>query len=102
MHIKDKLCINWQCRRSGYCNANVQFAWIQKNYKKTTGSFWNYHRNELNNPPPDDDDSPTINYNADPITSSEFFKYKSGITVKTSNVNQEHGENAEQEIQKLK
>ena len=80
----------------------MQLAWIQKNYKKTTGSFWNYHRDEPNNPPPDHDDSPTINYNADPITNYESFKYKSGITGKTSNVNQEHGENTEQELQKLK
>ena len=35
----------------------------------------------------DDDDPPTINYNADPITNSESFKYKSSITGKTSNAN---------------
>ena len=35
-----------------------------------------------NNPPLNDDDPPTINYNADPITNSEFFKYKSSITGK--------------------
>ena len=34
-----------------------------KNYKKTTGSLWNYYRDETNNPPADD-------YNADPITNS--------------------------------
>ena len=28
------------------------------------------------------DDTPTINYNADPITTSESFKYKSSITGK--------------------
>ena len=38
-----------------------------KNYRKTTGSFWNYYRDEPNNPPTD-------NYNADPITNSESFK----------------------------
>ena len=36
-----------------------------KNYRKTTGSLWNYYRDETNNPPTD-------NYNADPITNSEF------------------------------
>ena len=41
-----------------------------------------------NNPPLNDDDPPTINYNADPITNSEFFKYKSSITGKKSNANQ--------------
>ena len=67
-----------------------------KNYRKTTGSFQNYYRDEPNNPPLNDDDPPTINYNADPITNSESFKYKSSITGKTSNANQENGENTEQ------
>ena len=35
----------------------------------------------------DDDEPPSINYNADPITNSESFKYKSCITGKTSNAN---------------
>ena len=34
-----------------------------------------------------DDDPLTINDNADPITNSESFKYKSSITGKTSNGN---------------
>ena len=53
-----------------------------KNYRKTIGSFWNYYRDEPNNPPLNDDDLPTINYNADPITISESFKYKTSITGK--------------------
>ena len=57
-----------------------------KNYRKTTESFWNYYRYEPNNPPLNDD-PPTINYNADPITNSESFIYKSSITEKTSNAN---------------
>ena len=56
-----------------------------KNYRKTTGSLWNYNRDDPNNPPLNNDDPPTINYNADPITNSESFKYKSSITGKTSN-----------------
>ena len=67
-----------------------------KNYRKTTGSLWNYYRDEPKDPPLNDDDPPTINYNADPITNSESFKYKSSITGKTSNANQESGENTEQ------
>ena len=59
-----------------------------KNYRKTTGSFWNHYRDEPNNPPLNNDDPPTINYNADPITNSESFKYKNSITGKTSNANQ--------------
>ena len=48
-----------------------------KNYSKTSGSLWNYYRDEPNNPPDD-------NYNADPITNSETFKYKRSITGKTA------------------
>ena len=66
-----------------------------KNYRKTTGSLWNYYRDDPNNPPTD-------NYNADPLTNSESFKYKSSITGKTSNANQENGENTEQENTKTK
>ena len=73
-----------------------------KNYRKTTGSFWNYYRDEPNNPPLNDDDPPTINYNADPITNSESFKYKSSITGKTSNANLENGQNTEEENRTIK
>ena len=72
------------------------------NYRKTTRSFWNYYRDEPNNPPLNDDDPPTINYDADPITNSESFKYKSSITGKTSNANEENGENTEQNNTKTK
>ena len=37
-----------------------------ENYKKTTGNFWNYYRDEHNNYP-----YPLNSYNADPITNSE-------------------------------
>ena len=75
-----------------------------KNYRKTTGSFWNYYRDEPNNPPLNDDDppAPIINYNADPITNFESFKYKSSITGKTSNANQKNDENTEPENTKIK
>ena len=59
-----------------------------------TIDFTNYlkgmrdYRDETNNPPLNDDDPPTVTYNADPITNSESFKYKSSITGKTSNTNQ--------------
>ena len=74
-----------------------------KNYKKkTTGSLWNYYRDEPNNPPLNGDDPPAVNYNADPITNSESFKFKISITGKTTNENQENGENIEQENTKTK
>ena len=60
-----------------------------KNYRKTTGSFWNYYRDDPN-------DFHANNYNANPITSSGSFKYKSSITGKTSIAIQESSENTEQ------
>ena len=45
-----------------------------KNYRETTGSFWNCYKDEPNNPPLNDDNPPTNNYNADPVTNSESFK----------------------------
>ena len=39
-----------------------------KNYRETS-SLWNYYRDEPNN-------SPANDYNADPLTNSESFKYK--------------------------
>ena len=73
-----------------------------KNYKKTTGSLWHYYRDEPKNSPLNDDDPLTVNYNADPITNSESFTYKSSITGKTSNANQENGQNTEQNNTKTK
>ena len=49
-----------------------------KNYRKTTGSLWNYYRDEPN-------DSPADDYNSDPITNPASFKYKSSIIGKTPN-----------------
>ena len=66
-----------------------------KNYWKTTRSLWNYYKDELN-------DFPANNYNANPITNCESFKYKLSITGKTSNENQENGENTELENTKTK
>ena len=63
-----------------------------KNYRKKTGGSWNYYRYEPNNSPLTDDDPQTFNYNGDPIKNSESFKYKSSITGKTSNSNQENTE----------
>ena len=66
-----------------------------ENYRKITGSLWNYYRDKPNNPP-------TANYNTDPITNSESFKYKSSLTGKTSNANQENGKTLSKEIQRLR
>ena len=42
------------------------------------------------------------NYNGNSITNSESFKYKTSITGKTSNADEEHGKNTEQENTKAK
>ena len=66
-----------------------------KSYGKTTGSLWDYYRDEPN-------DFAADNYNANPIINSESLKYKSNITGKTSNANQEDSENSEQGNSKTK
>ena len=43
-----------------------------KNYRKTTGTLWNYYRDKPNNLPND-------NYNAYPKKNSASFKYKSSL-----------------------
>ena len=57
--------------------------------------MWNYYRDEPNNPP-------AANYNADLIANSASFKYKTSITGKISNANQENCENTEQGNTKTK
>ena len=52
-----------------------------KNYRNSTGSLLNYYRDKPNNPLAD-------NYNADPITNSKSFEYKTNITGKTYNVDE--------------
>ena len=61
------------------------FLEYSKNYRKTTESLWNYYRDEPN-------DFPANDYNANPITNSQSFKYATSIIGKTSNVNPENGE----------
>ena len=46
-----------------------------KSYRKTTNSLWNFYRDEPNN-------LLAADYNADPITNFESFKYKTRITGK--------------------
>ena len=46
---------------------------------------WNYYRDEPNNPPIILARVPPLNYNANPITNSASFKYKSRIIGNTGN-----------------
>ena len=71
------------------------FLEYSKNHIKTTGSLQNSDRDEPN-------DFPANNYDANHITNSESFKYKTSIPGKTSNANQENGENTERENTKTK
>ena len=59
-----------------FVNNLLEFS---KNYKKTTGSLWNYYRDEPNNPTlnlPVSNNPATVNYNVDSITNFVSFKYK--------------------------
>ena len=73
-----------------------------KNHRKTTGSLWNYYRDEPNNSPFNDEDPPTVNYNAHHITNSEPFKYKSSITRKNQTQIEKMMKTLGKEIQRLK
>ena len=66
-----------------------------KSYRKRTGILWNYYMDEPNV-------FHANNYNANPITNSESFEYKTSITWKSSSSNQENGENTDQENTKTK
>ena len=61
-----------------------------KNYKKTTGSFWNYYRNEPNSGIGGENNS--VNYS---IKDSKSFDYKTSITGKLE------GNNTEKEVKIL-
>ena len=37
--IKNQWGTNWQCRRSRFCNVNVQFAWIEQKLQKNNRKF---------------------------------------------------------------
>ena len=66
------------------------------NYRETTGTLWNYGRDEPNKPPAD-------NYNADPMTHFASFKYKNSITGKTLNNDNDNNEMViEKNMRKLK
>ena len=61
-----------------------------KNYRKTTGSLWNYYRDEPNDPSSD-------NYDAVPTTNSASFKYKNSLVEKTPN-NDNNNNNVIQDV----
>ena len=67
-----------------------------KSYIKTTDSLCNYYRDKPNHPPfnsPVNNNPPTVIYNADSITNSASFKYKSTIIEKTIDNNDDNANN---------
>ena len=56
------------------------FLEYSKNYSKTSGSLWNYYKDELTDETNDDNN---LNKN---VINSKSFKYKTGITENTYNV----------------
>ena len=66
-----------------------------KNYQKTTGSLWDYYRDEPNIHLPN-------NSNANPLTNSASLKYKSSITGKILNNKDDSEENNNDEKRILK
>ena len=71
------------------------FLEYSNSHRKTTGSLWNYYRDDPNI-------YPDNNYNQNPIAKSGSFKYKTSITGKTSNENRDNDENTEQGNTKIK
>ena len=56
--------------------------YFSKNYRKTTGSFWNYYRDEPNSGYDSDNNRTRIDYT---IINSKSFDYKTSITGKLPN-----------------
>ena len=56
------------------------FLECSKNYSKTSGSLWNYYRDELTDET-NDDNGPNKN-----VIKSKSFKFKTSITGSTNNV----------------
>ena len=63
-----------------------------KNYSKTTGSLWNYYRDEITD---DTNDNNNLNEN---VIKSKSFKYKTSITGSTYNVDARITNNAGDQI----
>ena len=99
MHIKDNNALIDNAEDLAVVMPMYNLLDYSKNYRKTTERLWNYYRDEPNNPPVGNNPL-TVNYNTEiaeiPITNSASFKYKNSIKEKTSNVNQEDGEDTKQ------
>ena len=54
------------------------------NYSITSGSLWNYYRDEVNDDSDENNPAGNFRLNNDKTTTSKYFEYKTKITEKTS------------------
>ena len=57
------------------------------NYSNTSGSLWNYYRNEINDSANENNDAENCRINNNKTTTSKSFAYKAKIIGKTPNHN---------------
>ena len=80
MHFKNKVCIIENSEDLDTAMPMYNLLEYSKNYSKTSGSLWNYYRDELTDET-NDDNGPYKN-----IINSKSFKYKTSITGSTYNL----------------
>ena len=68
------MCACWQCISYVYCNAMYNLIEYSDNYSDTSGSLWQFKRDEV----PANDADLTVN-------NSKSFKYKAVLVGKTAN-----------------
>ena len=55
------------------------------NYSMTSGSLWNYYRDEMNDDANENNDAGNHRKNNNKTTTSKYFEYKTNITWGTEN-----------------
>ena len=83
MHIKNQQHIYRQCRRSWYCDTNVQFVRTYGNYSMVSESLWNDYRDNINDDENENNDECNKEYNTK-IIKSMSFENKTKIVRSTS------------------
>ena len=78
--MSNKWCINRKGRNLDIVMPMYNLLEYNKNYSKTSGSFWNYYRDELTDET-NDNNGPNKN-----VINSKSFKYKTSITGSTYNM----------------
>ena len=78
--MSNKWCINRKGRNLDIVMPMYNLLEYNKNYSKTSGSLWNYYRDELTDET-NDNNGPNKN-----VINSKSFKYKTSITGSTYNM----------------